>query len=174
MEEKKVAPKQPEMILLVVLSVIIVFGFLTGMAEMHRDHRPRHKMVHKNPAHHVEKVPLATIAPEGKFRIMSYGKGEVTNDVSDKEWTVTFAKDMNVSGKVCNSFSGAFVFTKGIVEAKQLIATQMACLETGIMEAETALHSGFTHGFMVTRDPNGVLLLEDKETKDWFELVPVR
>jgi heat shock protein HslJ len=174
MEPKEIQKKQPQMILLIVLSVIIVFGFLAALTEMYRDDRPRHRMVHKNPTHYVKKVPLATIAPEGKFRMMSYGNSETTNDVSDREWMVMFTKDMSVSGKVCNSFSGAFVFTKGIVQAKQVVATEMACGDTGIMEAENALHSGFTYGFMVTRDPNGVLLLEDKETKNWFELVPVR
>lgn len=173
--EQKQSPKKPQMILLTVLSIIIIFGFLTGVAEMYRGHKPRHVVVHTSPNHGMQQGKTASeIPPKGEFMIAGYHAGEnkIREDLSGNGWSVTFGDDMKLVGKICNRFSGAFTFSKGMVKAEQVISTKMACVDGNIMEMEQVFLSGLSHGFTMFENMDGTIHVEDVQTKAWFELIP--
>lgn len=165
------------MTLLVVLSIIIVFGFLTALAEMYREHRPRYAMIHTSPKHSMlAGKTISDALPAGEFAFTGYhaGTNKIREDIKKEGWTVTFGADKKLVGKICNRFSGSFTFLKNVLVAPQVISTKMACLEGNSMEMEQVFFSGLSHGFVVYKNNDKGFFLEDKETKAWFEIELVK
>lgn len=78
------------------------------------------------------------------FTMMTFADSKGSRDVTANHFEIGFATD-KVSGVICNSFSGGYGLSGGMIKAEQVVSTKKACEDT-IMDVETAFFEGLRSG----------------------------
>ncbi|AWH87277.1 heat shock protein HslJ [Limnobaculum parvum] len=71
---------------------------------------------------------------------------------------IEFEENMHVSGAMCNRFMGQATLKDGVLTAKQLASTRMACIDEQINRLDQVIAATLNSGARVTLD-QGVLTL---------------
>ncbi|MFD1788682.1 META domain-containing protein [Sphingomonas floccifaciens] len=84
--------------------------------------------------------------------------------------TLTFAAD-RLSGNICNGFGGAYRFQRGTLTTRDIIGTQMACMD-GRTQVETALFATLRKPLKVSSGHAGALVLSDGRSSVTLRRMP--
>ncbi|HET9260041.1 MAG TPA: META domain-containing protein [Acidimicrobiia bacterium] len=77
--------------------------------------------------------------------------------------TIVFDEDQASGISACNSYSGSYTLDGSSIEFGNLVMTEMACLDPGVMEAEEAYSAGLLAVETVTLDDGLTLRGPDVE-----------
>ncbi|MBK5073098.1 heat shock protein HslJ [Budviciaceae bacterium CWB-B4] len=100
------------------------------------------------------------------------GKNMADTTKEKRPLNIEFGENMHVSGTMCNRFMGQATLKNGVLTAKQLASTRMACIDEQISQLDQVIATTLSNGAKVTLD-QGVLTLSSSQhtltykLKDW-------
>lgn len=95
------------------------------------------------------------------FTMTSYTGPTGEHDVAANHFEIGFSANQ-VSGVICNSFSGPLTVTGNTIKSEQIVSTKKACAPE-IMDAETLFFNSLREGLMVQANADGSVLLNRYE-----------
>ncbi|MCD1126946.1 heat shock protein HslJ [Jinshanibacter sp. LJY008] len=90
------------------------------------------------------------------------GKSMADTTKEKRPLNIEFDENMHISGAMCNRFMGQATLKNGVLTAKQLASTRMACLDEQVSQLDQVIATTLNNGAKVTLD-QGVLTLRSAQ-----------
>ncbi|MDX7988035.1 META domain-containing protein [Xenorhabdus sp. 12] len=97
------------------------------------------------------------------FALVSVNSEDVSNK-NDSKLSITFGKDMHISGAMCNNFMGVGKLRNSILTVNNLASTQMSCVNNKLNQWDRVISNVLTKGAKVSLQGKQLILVQGQNT----------